>query len=162
LCRNAAASFLKKGRMPLDTQLLKDLKLAHLEVISSRAGARKPENLYQSIYREIWGIRWGTPSQQGETAIKYIKADLAKWDSPIRIRDVQPSPTQQQEAVAMLLNLGRMMLEPKERRGIAVQILGLRRCKVETWRSHDGGETGYEVDFITYFASYQLTRLGRS
>jgi hypothetical protein len=153
-------SITKKEFVTMETQLLHDLVAAYLEAISTRAGARNPENFYQDIFREIWKIRWGTPTQQGEMAIKYVKADLGRWNNPVWIRDVQPTPAHQQEAVAMLLNLGRAMLEPKDRRAIAINILGLKHCKVVTWRSHDGGKTGYEVDLIRPFAQYQLEKLG--
>ena len=141
-------------------ELLNNLKLAYLEVIST-SGARNPANFYHDVFREIWGIREREPKRYGELVIKYVEIDLPKWDSQIWVRDVQPTPTQQQEGIAMLFNLGRLKFAPNARRQITAEgILKLKNCKPVTWRSHDGGATGYEVDFIEPFCRFQLERKG--
>jgi hypothetical protein len=147
----------KIGMCVMQTLLLGDLVKAHLEIIGSRAGARIPENLYgKAVYRQFYEPLSGNPHRKGQQIAHYLKQDIVCWNSEIRMSAVvQPTWTQRRQALALLFNLPCIRLTSMHRRLEAILILGVDGG-VESWRSHDGGSTGPEVEFTTDFAEHQL------
>jgi hypothetical protein len=144
------------GNVIMPTELQPALVKAHLEVFGSRAGARIPENLYaQAVYRQFYQPLSGNPRMKGEQIAQYLKEDVVKWNSVILLWGVQPTGTQCRQALALLFNLPCTQLTSMHRRLEAILILGMN-AGVESWRSHDGGITGLEVEFATDFAQHQL------
>jgi hypothetical protein len=129
---------------------------AHLAIFGSRAGARIPETLYaQEVYRYLYQPLVGNPREKGGQIAYYLKEDVDKWNGEIIFGGVQPTPAQCRQALALLFNLPRTNLTSMHRRLEATIILGVNGG-VESWRSHDGGITGPEVEFAIKFTEHQL------
>jgi hypothetical protein len=84
-------------------------------------------------------------------------ADIAEWNPIFCLGDLQPSVAQCRVATAILFNFKRLNLTAKHRRQEAILKLGWDNG-VESWRSHDGGITGPEVDFAKELALHQLRK----
>jgi hypothetical protein len=140
----------------MNNQLLQALIKAHLKVWGSRTGARKLENLYDiRVYRYLYRPLAGDPTEKGGQVAEHLKREIATWNSEFRHGDLQPSVTQCKDAIEILFNLEGTTLKAEHRRREAILKLEWDNG-VESWRSHNGGVTGPEVEFAKDFARHQL------
>jgi hypothetical protein len=140
----------------MNNQLLQALVKAHLKVWGSRTGARKLDNLYTTgVYRYLNQPLRGNPTEKGGEIVRGLQIDLAMWNGGFSWEGWQPSVTQCREAAEILFNFRGTRLTAYHRRLEAILTLGWDNG-VESWRSHDGGITGPEVEFAKDFARHQL------
>jgi hypothetical protein len=99
----------------------------------------------------------GDPDVKGGQVAKSIMVDIAEWNADFSLADLHPSVAQCRVAAATLFNFKGLRLTAKHRRLEAVLKLGWDKG-VESWRSHDGGITGPEVDFARDLALHQLRK----
>jgi hypothetical protein len=145
----------------MEMQLLHDLVIA----LCTIAGMRKvrPETFYsEGALRAIARTNQAESStDQGRQIRKYLKFEIATWNSEIWLKGKQLAVSQCQAATMVLLDLrgkdgtGR---NSYERRMRAVAILGLRRCKWEAWRTKcvKGEYSGVEFEFLGLLAEHIL------
>jgi hypothetical protein len=142
----------------MNIQLLNALVKAHLAIWGSITGARKPENLYnQAAYREILQPLSGSPYEKGGQIAESILVDIAEWNPDFRLDDLQPSVVQCRVVAAILFNFKKLKLNGTYRKQEGILKFGWDKG-VESWRSHDGGITGPEVDFARDLALHQLRK----
>jgi hypothetical protein len=144
----------------MEAKILQDLVKAHLKIWGSRSGARRLENLYgptdhTRAYRYLYQPLRGNPVEKGGDIVRGLQIDLAVWNSDFLWEGWQPSATQCRDAAEMLFNFRGTRLTAYHRRLEAILMLGWDNG-VESWRSHDGGVTGPEVEFARSFALHQL------
>jgi hypothetical protein len=142
----------------MNNQLLLALALELCELAGSNRGA-SPGRLYlKKALRCLAQPDAGeTPRIQGWQMLKWLKIEIAEWNSEIHLeRGDHLTADQCREVFRLLLNLDGLDMNSEDRRLKAIDILELKRCGFQRWRSKciKGKLIGVEVEFLEHLARH--------